>query len=103
MHLLKKANYSPNITEIVNKINSISGLATNSTLAAIENQIPNVSGLVKKTDYNSKISEIKKKITDHIYEKYIITPEFNNLTPENFKARLKQADLLKQRKNLKVN
>ena len=99
----KKTDYSPNITEIVNKINSTSGLATNSALAAVENQILNVSGLVKKTDYNLKISEIKKKITDHIYEKYIITPEFNNLTPENCKARLKQADLLKQRKNLTVN
>ena len=103
VHLLKETNYSPNITEIVNKVNSTSGLATNSVLAAVDNQIPNVSGLVKKTDYNSKISEIKKKITDHIYEKYIITPEFNNFTPQNFKTRLKQLDLLKQRKNLIVN
>ena len=33
-----------------NKIPSISGLATNSALAAAENKIPDVSNLVKKTD-----------------------------------------------------
>ena len=37
---------------------SISGLATNSALTAVENKMPNVSSLVKKTDYNTKISEI---------------------------------------------
>ena len=39
----------------------ISGLATNSALTAVENKIPNVSSLVKKTDYNTKISDIGKK------------------------------------------
>ena len=40
------------------KIPSISGLPTNSALTIVENKIPNVSNLVKKTDYNTKISEI---------------------------------------------
>ena len=45
----------------------------------------------KKTDYNTKISEIQNKITaDHDYDKYITTQEFNKLTSENFTARLKQ-------------
>ena len=32
---------------------SITGLATNSALAAVENKKPDVSSLVKKTDYNT--------------------------------------------------
>ena len=30
-------------------------------LSAVENKIPSVSSLVKKTDYNTKISELEKK------------------------------------------
>ena len=33
----------------------------------------------KKTDYNTKISEIGKKVTDHDHDKYISTPEYNKL------------------------
>ena len=72
---------------------SITGLATNSALTAVENKIPDVSSLVKKTDYNTKISEIENKVNDHNHEKYNTTPEFNRLTTENFKARLAQANL----------
>ena len=36
-----------------------------------------ISGLAKKTDYNTKISEIEKKLTDHNHDKYITNPEFN--------------------------
>ena len=51
------------------------------------------SSLVKKTDYNSKINEIEKKMTDNNHDKYITTSEFNNLIAENFAARLAQANL----------
>ena len=47
----------------------------------------------KKTDYNKKINEIEKKTSDHNYDKYITTPEFNKLTAESFAARLAQANL----------
>ena len=50
----------------------------------------------KKTDYNTKINEIEKKITDHNHDKYITTPEFNKLTAENFAARVAQANLLRK-------
>ena len=76
------------------KYQSISGLATTSALIAVENKIPNVSSLVKKTDYDTKVNEIEKKITDHKHDKYITTPEFNKLTAENFAARLAQANLV---------
>ena len=59
--LVKKTDYNSKISEIENKIPSISGLATTSALTAVENKIPNVSNLVKKTDYNTKINEIEKK------------------------------------------
>ena len=36
-------------------------------------------GLLIKTDYNTKINEIEKKLTDDNHEKYITTPEFNKL------------------------
>ena len=61
---------------------------------AVENKIANVSGLVTKTNYNTNISEIENKIFDHNHAKYITTQEFNKLTTKNFKARLKQADLV---------
>ena len=66
---------------------SISGLATNSALTAVENKIPDVSGFVTKTNYNTKISEIEKKVSDHNHDKYITTPEFNNLAASVFTAR----------------
>ena len=48
----------------------------------------------KKNDYNTKISEIENKITtDHDQDKYITTQELNNITSENFNARLAQANL----------
>ena len=37
---------------------------------------------LKKTDYNTRINEIEKKITDH--DKCITTTKFNRLTAENF-------------------
>ena len=63
-------------------------------LLKLENKIPIVSKLVKRTDYNGKICEIGNKITtDHDHDEYIITQEFNKLTSENFTARLVQANL----------
>ena len=50
--------------------------------------------LSKKTDYDTKVNETEKKITDHKDDKYITTPEFIKLTAENFAARLAQANLV---------
>ena len=67
----KKTDLNAKITEIENKIPSITGLATNSALAAVEYKILDVSSLVKNTDYDTKISDIEKKIADHNHDKYI--------------------------------
>ena len=51
-------------------------------------------GAVKKTGYNTKISETENKIgSDHDHDKYITTQELNKLTSEQFTERLKQANL----------
>ena len=76
---LKKTDFNFKIIEVQDKIPNITGLATNSALTAVENKIPDVSSLVKKTDYNTKISDIGKKITDHHHDKYITTPELNTM------------------------
>ena len=47
--LVKKTDYNGKITEIEGKISSISGLATNTALTAVENKIPNISSLVKES------------------------------------------------------
>ena len=80
------------INEVKNKILNITDLATTADLTAVENKIPNVSNLVKKTDYNTKISETKNEITtDDDHNKCNTTQEFNKL--ESFSARLAQSHL----------
>ena len=78
-----------------NKIPNIASLATTTTaLTAVENEIPNSSNLVKKTDYNTKISKTENKITtDQRQDKCITTQRFNKLPSENFAATLKQGNL----------
>ena len=63
-------------------------------MTVVENKIPNISSVVEKTEYDTKITEIEKKLTDHNHDKYITTPEFNNLASDVFNARLAQANLM---------
>ena len=44
--------------------------------------------VIQSKEYNTKINDIEKKITDRDHDKYIFSPEFNKLTPEKFAARL---------------
>ena len=63
-------------------------------MTAVKNKIPSISNLVKKTDYNTKVTKIEKKLTNHTHGKYITAPEFNKLTAETFAARLTKANLV---------
>ena len=64
-------------------------------MTTAENKIPNVSSLVKtKKHYDTKILDIENKVTNHDHDEYITTSEFNNLTRENFKARLAQENVI---------
>ena len=98
----KIKNIEDKITDTINaKINEVksktpnnTNLANETSLTVVENKIPSVSNnLVWQTDYNAKINESEKEITNHNHDKYITTPEFNKLTLENITARLKQANL----------
>ena len=46
---------------IKGEIPSITNLAATTALTAVENKIANVSNLVKRTDYKTKINGIEKK------------------------------------------
>ena len=43
------------------QVASITNLVTTTALISAQNKIPNVSNLVKETDYNTKINELEKK------------------------------------------
>ena len=50
--------------------------------------------MVKKTNYDTKITELENKISDHNHDRYISNSEFNNLATGVFNARLAQANLV---------
>ena len=62
------------------KIPSLRGLATNSALTAVEDKIPDVSNLVEKRDYVTKITELEIYLNSHDHDKYITSTEFEKLT-----------------------
>ena len=82
------------LTELENKIPDISNLATRTALTAVENKIPSVSNLFKKTDYNTKITEVENKLNNHNHDNYTDIPEFIKLAADVFNARLAQAYLI---------
>ena len=92
--MVVKADFNSEITEVGHKIPSINGLATNSALTVVENKIPDISSLTTKTNYNTKVSEIEKKVRDHNHDKYITTQEINTLSARIFDARLELAHLI---------
>ena len=69
-------------------------MATKTVLTTVENKILSANNLVKKTDYKTKITEIENKLNSHNHDKYITIPNFNALTADVFKGRLKQANLV---------
>ena len=52
--------------------------------------------LVKKTNYNTKITETEEKLTDHNHVKCVTLSEFDKLPVEFFDARLARANLVKK-------
>ena len=82
------------LTELENKIPDVSSLATKTALTAVENKISSDSNLVNKTDYNTKVSEIENKLSNHNHDKYITTPEFNELATDVFDARIARGNLV---------
>ena len=63
-------------------------------MSTVENNIPSISGLVKKTDYNTKINDIENILNNHNQDKCVATSEFNTLAATVFNTRLAQANLM---------
>ena len=49
---------------------------------------------MKKTDYDTKVTEIENKLNNHNHNKYITTQEFSTLAADVFNARLSQTNLV---------
>ena len=56
--LATKTILNAKINEVKRELPSINKSATKTAFTAVENKIPNISNLVKNTDYNTKINEI---------------------------------------------
>ena len=72
------------------EISNITNLGTNTGLTAVENKLPNVLNWVKKTDYNTKVSEIENN--------YVTAQPFDNLTSENFYCNTQTNKFCKQKR-----
>ena len=69
-------------------------LAIKTALTAVENKLPDVSNLVKGTDYNYEVTEIENKLNNRDHDKYIDTSEFKKLAGDVFNAKLAKANLV---------
>ena len=79
--MLKK-DYNAKITETESNILSIIGLAIIASLTAVENKIPDVNNLVKKSDCDAKELDIESK--------YFTTADYNKFTNQTLVAKRKQ-------------
>ena len=64
----------------------INNIATNAALNAVKNKIPNVSNLIKKTNFDAKPSDIESK--------YFTASDLNMLTNEMLNGKIKKKDLV---------
>ena len=60
--LVKRTDYNAKNKDIEDKVPDNTNLATTVALTAVEDKIPNTGDLVKKADYDTKMSEIDKNI-----------------------------------------
>ena len=58
----------------------------NTKISEVENKIPNVTGSVKKTDYNAKIKDVEGN--------YFTTADYNKFMSDILDAKIKQKELV---------
>ena len=75
----KQTDSNFKISEVEDKIPSITRLATNSALTAVENKLPDVSSLVKKTDFDAKLKKINYRVTSNKTKHLLVENQFINL------------------------
>ena len=71
-NLVTNASLNAKPNEVKDEIPSISNLPTTITLTTVENEIPNITDLVTKANYDEKILEIENK--------YFTTSYYNTFT-----------------------
>ena len=79
---VRKTHYDNKTTDIEGKTLATTGLATTATLNAVKNETPNVSDIVKKTDYDAEIPDIDVK--------YFTMFDYNKFTNDILDAKIKQ-------------
>ena len=91
--LFKKRQSNKKISEIEGKITSITGLASTATLTAVENNIPNVTDLVKrkKTDYEENMKDIEGK--------YFTTSDYYKFSNDILDVKIKNKELVNKSDN----
>ena len=60
--LVKRTDYNAKNKDIEDKVPDNTNLATTAALTVVEDKIPNTGDLVKKADYDTKMSETDKNI-----------------------------------------
>ena len=102
-NLATNASLDAKINEVKGVIPSLTNIATTAAFTTVENKIPNVSDLgkkTKKTDYDAKIKDTKNKyFTTSDYNKFI-----NNIFNEKIKAKflVNESDLTEKIKTLET-
>ena len=61
------------------KIPSITSLGTNCPLSAVKNKIPDVSSLVKKTDFDAKLKKMSGMVTSNKTKHLLVENELKKL------------------------
>ena len=81
MMSLKKAEYNANDANIQKILKQGSSAASKDDLDAVENKIPNVSGFLLTTVFNSKITKVENKIpnVNNLANKSELTAVENNM------------------------
>ena len=105
-YFVLKTKYQTDKTELEKKTPNVTDFFQKAKLTELENENPDISNLATKTafttvendlvkkNYNTKITEIENKISDHNHKKYIDIQEFNKLGTDVFNARIAQANLI---------
>ena len=85
INLATNASLNAKTNEVKGEIPGITNLAAAAAFTTVENKIPNFSDLVKKADYDGKISEIEKK--------YFSVSYYNKFTSNTLDAKITQKKL----------
>ena len=88
---MTKTNLNTKINEVKNEIPSVTDLVTTSALTTVENKIPSISNLVKKTDYDTKVTEIENRMIS--LNRKLVSNKTKDISIENELKKLKTFDL----------